>query len=122
MKKKLALATLIAVTGVLSACATRSDIVSAGVRDRLASSLPPLQLARCIDRNVDENSALGSLQSKVIYAGAEPVEVVVLNGATTYAVVQIVSIEGGSSASFYYGGVANAFPGEAYRELTNGCK
>jgi hypothetical protein len=118
----LAIAAAIIVSVVLSACATRSDIVSAGVRDKFPSSLPALKLAACIDRNIDENSALGSLHSKVIDSGVQPIEVVVLNGATTYAVVQVTSVEGGSSASFYYGGVANMFPGEAFRTMTKGCQ
>lgn len=107
---------------MLTGCATRSDLVSAGVRDTLVSSLTPLKLAMCIDRNVDENSALGSLDSKVIDPGTEPVEVVVRNGATTYAVVKISTFERGSTASFYYGGVANMFPGDAYKMMSKGCK
>jgi len=121
MKIKILMAFVIA--ALLGGCATRSEIVKMGARDRFVSSLKPLNLAMCIDRNVDENSALGSLRSKVIDPGTEPVEVVVMNGPTTHSVVQISTFEGGSVALFYYGGVASiAPPGYVYQMMSKGCQ
>ena len=106
---------------VLTGCATRSDLVAGKPHAVFQSTLNPKRLASCIDKNVDENSVLGALQSKILDSGAESYEVVVRGGATTYALVKITSSGNGSMATMYFGGAASITPDDAFKRLTTGC-
>jgi hypothetical protein len=108
-------------TALLSGCATHGDILGAGVRGKFQSTQSPMALAQCIDRNAD-SFALGSLRSKIVNTGKEPLEVVILNGATHWAIVHVSAIGEGSTADFYLGGVALMTPQSAINGVTKDCK
>lgn len=46
---------------ILAGCATPTSVVNSGVRARFESRMSPYDLARCIDRNVDDYAIAGSL-------------------------------------------------------------
>ncbi|MCX7208169.1 MAG: hypothetical protein NT086_19735 [Proteobacteria bacterium] len=112
--------TIIAVT-LLNACATHTDILKNGPYSAFTSKLSPLALAVCIDRNAD-SYALGSLRSKVVNTGKEPIEVVILNGPAHWAIAHIKTMGTGSSADFYLGGGATITPKSSIEAMTLGCE
>ena len=116
------IALIISVLLVTTGCATRSDLVAGKPHAIFQSTLIPKRLASCIDKNVDENSVLGALQSKILDSGTESYEVIVRGGATTYALVQITQMGNGSTATMYFGGAAFITPDDAVKRLTTGCK
>lgn len=104
----------------LIGCATHSEVVADGVRGSFRSMRTPMDLAVCIDRNAD-SFAFGSLRSKVVNTGKEPLEVVILNGAAQWAIVHIRANSNGSAADFYLGGSALLTPQTSIEVVTKGC-
>jgi type IV pilus biogenesis protein CpaD/CtpE len=117
MKRVLTAVTMTLLVG----CASRGDVMKDGIQGEFKSGRAPIQLAACIDRNAD-SFALGSFQSKVVDAGAEPIEVVIKNGAGHNAIVQIRSASSGSAAIFYLGGAAAVAPKGFVTVMTEGCE
>jgi len=104
----------------LVGCATHSEVVADGIRGSFRSMRAPIDLAVCIDRNAD-SFALGSLRSKVVNTGKEPIEVAIFNGPTQWAIVHIRATSNGSTADFYLGGGALLTPQTSVESVTKGC-
>lgn len=104
----------------IAGCATHTDVLRDGPRQVFESTKAPMKLAVCIDRNAD-TYALGSLQSKIIDPTAQPIEIVIRNGAMIDSIVHVNARATGSSALFHFGGVASTFPESSLKAMTKGC-
>jgi hypothetical protein len=105
---------------LLSGCASPSEVLKDGVEAKFDSAKTAPALAICIDRNADDY-ARGSLRSKVVNSGTEPIEVLVRNGNFIYAVVQVTTAQVGSSARFRFGGIA-ILPQTSLEAMTKSCE
>lgn len=105
---------------LLAGCASPSEVLKDGVEARFDSAKTAPGLASCIDRNADDY-ARGSLRSKVVNLGTEPIELLIRNGSFIYAVVQVVSAKVGSSARFRFGGIA-ILPQDSLKAMTKNCE
>lgn len=105
---------------IVSGCANYPGTIDGGPRSEFKSAKTPTDLAVCIDRNGD-NFSWGSARSKIIDIRSDPIEVVVINGSSHYAVVKVSAAAHGSIATLYLGGVANMTPEASVDFLTKGC-
>lgn len=93
------------IAALLAGRASPSEVLKDGVEAKFESAKPAPGLAICIDRNADD-FARGSLRSKVVNSGIEPIEVLIRNGNFIYGVVQVTTTAEGSAARFRFGGIA----------------
>jgi hypothetical protein len=105
---------------LLAGCASPSEVLKDGIKAKFESAKTAPGLASCIDRNADDY-ARGSLRSKVVNSGTEPIEVRIRNGNFIYAVVQVTTAQVGSSARFRFGGIA-ILPQASLEAMTKNCE
>lgn len=108
------------IAALLAGRASPSEVLKDGVEAKFESSKSAPGLAICIDRNADDY-ARGSLRSKVVNSGIEPIEVLIRNGNFIYAVVQVTTTADGSAARFRFGGIA-ILPQTSMEAMTKSCE
>ena len=124
------------VAALLAGCASPSEVLKDGVEAKFKSEKVDVRvghkalsveirdgekcLAIYIDRNADDY-ARGSLRSKVVNSGIEPIEVLIRNGNFIYGVVQVTTTAEGSAARFRFGGIA-ILPQASLEAMTKSCE
>lgn len=101
--------------------ATRSDVIQNKMTRDFRSSKSPEMLAVCIEHNA-EDKFWNSLQSKITAIPGQPIEILIRNYDSIYAVVHIEPVPWGSYAVFYLGGAALFTPDGSVDYLVEGCK
>lgn len=106
---------------VLAGCASRADVIRENYRRDFKSAKSPGALAVCIDRNANDYP-LNLHKSNITNVDGQPIEVLIRNGETISAVVQIAAADTGSNAVFYMGGASSMFPDTALKTFAKGCE
>ena len=106
----------------LVGCAINSpkDTLETGIPASFASTKSSQQLTTCIDRNTDGIN-FNSLHTSIKPLGPDTSEIVIRNGKTVMAVVQVSPTETGSIAAIRLSGVAVLMPETAVKQMTAGC-
>jgi len=106
---------------VLVGCASPREVLETGFPVTFNSKMSAPMLTMCIDRNTD-GAILNSLRTSIKYLGPDASEIVVWNGDTVYAVVQVKAKDKGSIALFRLGGGATLTPESSMKRMTKGCE
>lgn len=106
---------------VLAGCASPREVLETGAPATFASAKSVQLLTTCIDRNTD-GAILNSLRTNIKSLSPESSEIVVRNGDTVYAVVQVHPAAQGSVASIRLGGAGAMFPDSSVKRMTTGCE
>ena len=105
----------------LAGCASPREVLETGVPATFFSAKTVQLLTTCIDRNTD-GAILNSLRTNIKVLSPESSEIVVRNGDTVFAVVQVHPAAQGSVASIRLGGVGAMTPDSSVKRMTTGCE
>lgn len=111
----------VALCVALAGCASPREVLESGVPATFFSAKTVQLLTTCIDRNTD-GAILNSLRTNIKVLSPESLEIVVRNGDTVFAVVQVHPADQGSVASIRLGGVSAMSPDSSVKRMTAGCE
>ena len=105
----------------LAGCASPGEVLETGAPATFTSAKSAQMLTKCIDRNTD-GAILNSLRTNIKSLDPESSEIVVRNGSTIFAVIQVKPAAEGSIASFRLVGMGAISPDRSVQRMTTGCE
>ena len=106
---------------LVSGCSTPQGVRNTYPSGEFSSTKSPQELVTCIDRNTD-GSYLNTLATSVKPVGDNNFEIVVRNGNSTYAMIEIAPLKSENSvATIRLSGRASLTPKTVMNKMTDGC-